>query len=362
MDWKTIAIALSLAWTKASFVLGVVLGLAALMTWAERKQSALMQDRIGANRASILGFRFWGLFHIITDGIKMMTKEDFIPPFADKMIFRIAPVIGAVCGTIGFFVIPFGPVVTALGVQVPMVIFRSDIGMLLLFAALGLTVFGAFLGGISSNNKWATLGTLRAAAQMAAYEAALAVSLAGVFMVYGTLDLYKIANAQAGFFSAVPFLPAWGIFVQPLAFLLFAVAAIAENKRVPFDLPEGESEIIGYFLEYSGMRFGLYFMAEMIETILFSAVITVLFFGGWHMPGLDYASMPWWLAVGVGSAVFWGKVMAGCWCFLLVRWSLPRFRFDQLLNLGWRWLLPLSLANAFVTAAVLLFLRSGAVK
>jgi NADH-quinone oxidoreductase subunit H len=136
---------------------------------------------------------------------------------------------------------------------------------------------------------------------------------------------------------------------------------VAENKRVPFDLPEGESEIIGYFIEYSGMRFGLFFMAEMIETILFSAVITVLFLGGWHLPGLDYAAMPWWAAVAVGSAVFWGKVIAGCWCFLLVRWSLPRFRFDQLLSLGWKWLLPLSLLNAFATAAVLL-LRSGGMK
>ena len=362
MDWKMIGTAFFLAWTKASFILGLVLGLAGLMTWAERKQSALMQDRIGANRASILGFRFIGLFHIITDGIKMMTKEDFIPPFADKWLFRIAPIIGAVAATLGFLVIPFGPVVPALGMQVPMVIFRSDIGMLILFAILGLTIFGTFLGGVSSNNKWATLGTLRAAAQMAAYEAALGISLAGIFMVYGTLDLYRIADAQAGFFSWAPFLPAWGIFVQPLAFLLFATAAIAENKRVPFDLPEGESEIIGYFVEYSGMRFGLFFMAEMVETILFSAIITVLFFGGWHLPGLNYSSMPWWMAVGVGSAVFWGKVMAGCWCFLLVRWSLPRFRFDQLLNLGWRWLLPLSLANAFVTAGVLLFIRSGIVK
>lgn len=362
MDWKTIAIAFSLAFSKASFVLGMALGLAGLMTWAERKQSALMQDRIGANRASIFGFRFLGLFHIISDGIKMMTKEDFIPPFADKALFRIAPIIGAVAGTLGFFVVPFGPVIPALGLTVPMVIFRSDIGMLLLFAALGLTVFGTFLGGIASNNKWATLGMLRAAAQMAAYEAALGISLAGIFMVYGTLDLYRIADAQAGFFSWAPFLPAWGIFVQPVAFVLFAVAAIAENKRVPFDLPEGESEIIGYFVEYSGMRFGLYFMAEMIETVLFSAVITVLFFGGWHLPGLDYASMPWWLAAVVGSAVFWGKVVAGCWCFLLVRWSLPRFRFDQLLNLGWKWLLPLSLVNAFATATILLYLRSGAAK
>ena len=361
MDMTTVATALFLGWTKASFVLGMVLGLAGLMTWAERKQSALMQDRIGANRAEILGFRFIGLFHIISDGIKMMTKEDFIPPFADKWIFRAAPIIGAVAGTIGFFVIPFGPVVPVLGMQVPMVVFRSDIGMLLLFAALGTTIYGTFLGGISSNNKWATLGTLRVAAQMAAYEAALGISLVGVFMVYGTLDLCRIADAQAGFLSWAPFLPNWGIFAQPLAFLLFAVAAVAENKRVPFDLPEGESEIIGYHVEYSGMRFGLFFMAEMIETILFSAVITVLFFGGWHLPGIDYAAMPWWAAMAASSAVFWGKVIAGCWCFLLVRWSLPRFRFDQLLNLGWKWLLPLSLLNAFATAAVLL-LRSGGVK
>lgn len=361
-DWGMFGTALLLAWTKSSFVLGMVLFLAALMTWGERKQSALMQDRIGANRASILGFRLFGLVHIVADGIKMMTKEDFIPPFADKQLFRIAPVISAVSAALGFLVIPFGPVVPVLGTLVPMVVFRSDIGALILLAALGLTIFGTFLGGIASNNKWATLGALRAAAQVASYEAALGISLAGIFMIYGSLDLARIADSQAGCFSRIPWLPAWGIFLQPFSFLLFAVAAMAENKRIPFDLPEGEAEIIGYHVEYSGMRFGLFFMAEMVETVLFSAVITVLFFGGWHLPGLDYAAMPGWKAAGMASLVFWGKVVAGCWCFLLVRWSLPRFRFDQLLNLGWRWLLPLALVNSFVTAGILLFFRSGAVK
>ncbi len=346
---------------KSGYILGVALSGGALMTWAERKQSAMIQDRIGANRAEVLGFRALGLFHIITDALKMLTKEDYIPPFADKFLFWLAPVIAGVAGTIGFMVVPFGPVLpeahVALGrfafdvPAIPLVIMRSEIGMLLLFAALGVTIYGSFLAGVATNNKWGMLGALRASAQMAAYEVAIGLSLVGVFMVYSTLDLSRIADAQQGF--------AWGIFYQPLAFLLFYTAAIAETKRTPFDLPEGESEIIGYFVEYSGMKFGLFFMSELVETILFSAVITVLFFGAWHLPGLNYTGMPWLEALVISQAVFWGKVAAGCWFTLLIRWTLPRFRYDQLLDLGWKYLLPASLANVLVTGLVLL-LRGNA--
>jgi NADH-quinone oxidoreductase subunit H len=250
--------------------------------------------------------------------------------------------------------------VQAFGTEIPLVVMRSEIGMLILFGALGLTVYGAFLAGVATNNKFGMLGALRAAAQMAAYEVAIGLSLVGVFMVYGTLDLSAIADAQRGTASWAPFLPNWGIFVQPLAFVLFLTAAIAETKRTPFDLPEGESEIIGYFIEYSGMKFGLFFMSELIETILFSATIAVLFFGGWNLPGLAYEAMPWWGAAAVGMGVFWGKVAVGCWFFLLVRWTLPRFRYDQLLDLGWKYLVPASLLNIVVTGAVLMLRGGGA--
>src|SRR6185503_13719481 len=305
-------IALIAALSKCGMILGIVLGGGGFMTWAERKQSAMIQDRIGANRASIFGFRAMGLFHIVTDALKMLTKEDFIPPFADKWLFIGAPILAGIASTIGFMVIPFGPVLHAFGTEIPLVIMRSDISALLLFGALGLTIYGSFLAGVSSNNKFGLLGALRASAQMAAYEVAFGLSLVGMFMVYGTLDLTAIADAQQGRLAWAPFLPNWGIFIQPLGFVLFLVAAIAETKRTPFDMPEGESQISGYFVEYSGMKFGLFFMSELIETILFSAVFTVLFFGGWHLPGVHYAVLPWPVALAVSQAIFWGKVVAGC--------------------------------------------------
>ncbi len=347
-------LAVAAALAKCGALLGVVLAGGALMTWAERKQAAMMQDRVGANRAEILGFRALGLFHIISDALKMLTKEDYIPPFVDKFLFWLAPILAGVAATIGFTVIPFGPVLSAFGGEIPLVLMRSDIGVLWLFGALGLTIYGSFLAGIASNNKYGLLGGLRAAAQMGAYEVAIGLSLVGVFMVYGTLDLSRIAEAQRGWNAVVPWVPNWGVFVQPLGFVLFLVAAVAETKRAPFDVPEGESEIIGYFIEYSGMKFGLFFMAELVETIMFSATIALLFFGGWNLPGLDYAALSWIPALAISQAVFWGKVAVGCWFLLLVRWTLPRFRYDQLLDLGWRYLLPGALLNILITGGVLL--------
>ncbi len=344
------------AFAKSCFILGAVLSGAGLLTWVERKQSAMMQDRIGANRADIAGFRAIGLFHIIADAVKMFIKEDHVPRFSDRLLFWLAPLLAGVSATIGFVVIPFGPAVTIAGTEVPLVIMRSEIGMLFLFASLGLTVYGAFLGGISSNNKYGFIGGVRAAAQMGSYEAAIGMSLVGLFMVYGTLDLARMADAQKGLIPGLGFLPNWGVFLQPIGFVLFLTAAVAETKRIPFDIPEGESEILGYFVEHSGMKFGLFMMSEFIETMLFSAAITVLFFGAWHLPGLNYASMPAALALVAGSGVFWGKVAIGCWLLLLIRWTFPRFRYDQLLDLGWKWLVPVSLMNILLTGAVLLLM------
>jgi NADH-quinone oxidoreductase subunit H len=354
-----VAVAAAAALAKCGYLLGLVLGAGGFMTWAERKHSAMIQDRIGANRASCFGIRAMGLFHIVTDALKMLTKEDYIPPFADRLLFWLAPLAAGIAATIGFVVIPFGPVLHAFGTEIPLVIVRSEVGMLILLGALGLTVYGAFLAGMATPNKWALLGALRAAAQMAAYEIVIGLSLVGVFMVHETLDLYRIAEAQAGWCAWASFLPNWGLLTQPLAFLLFYTAAIAETKRAPFDLPEGESEIIGYFVEFSGMRFGLFFMSELIETVLFGAVLTVLFLGAWHWPGVDYAAMPWWAALGVSQVVFWGKVAACCWLSLLIRWTLPRFRYDQLLDLGWKYLLPAAIANVLLTGAVLMGIGRG---
>ncbi len=340
---------------KCVHIMNVALAGGGFMTWAERKQSAMMQDRLGANRASIFGIRAMGLFHIVTDALKMLTKEDYFPPSRDRFLFWAAPIIAGCASLIGFVVVPFGPVIQVLGHEVPLVIMRSEIGMLILFGALGLTIYGAFLAGVSADNKWMMLGGLRASAQMVAYEVVLGLSLVGVFMVYQTMDLSKIADGQQGWLGWAPFLPNWGVFHQPLAFLLFCTAALAETKRTPFDMPEGESEIIGYFVEYSGMRFGLFLMSEFIETILFGAVITVVFLGGWHLPGVNYADMPWYVAIGVSQGIFWGKVVGMCWFSLLIRWTLPRFRYDQLLDLGWKIMLPTALANILLTAGVLMW-------
>jgi len=350
-----VLITLVASFLKCAHILGVALTGGAFMTWAERKQAAMMQDRLGANRASIFGIRAMGLFHIITDALKMLTKEDYLPPSRDRFLFWASPIIAGAAGAIGFVVVPFGPVIQVMGHDIPLVIMRSEVGMLILFGALGLTIYGAFLAGVSANNKWMMLGGLRASAQMVAYEVVLGLSLVGVFMVYQTMDLSKIADAQQGMLPWAPFLPNWGIFHQPLAFLLFYTAALAETKRTPFDMPEGESEIIGYFVEYSGMRFGLFFMSELVETILFGAVISVIFLGGWHLPGVNYVDMPWYVALGVSQGIFWGKVVGMCWFSLLIRWTLPRFRYDQLLDLGWKIMLPTALANILITAGVLMW-------
>jgi NADH-quinone oxidoreductase subunit H len=320
------------------------LSLGAVLTWAERKMSAVIQDRIGPNRASVLGFRALGLFHPIADAIKALTKEDFVPAGASKWLFFAAPALAMVPPLVVFAVVPFGP-------GPHLVIAPLDTGMLFVFAILGFGVYGAVLGGWSSNNSFALLGSLRAAAQMVSYEVSMGLNVVGVFAVFGTVSLSQIVLGQGDLLWG--FLPKWGIVVQPVAFVLFMAAAMAENKRAPFDLPEGESEIIGYHLEYSSMRFALFFLAEFVEVVVIGAVAATLFLGGWQIPWLDPKGVAggWVMAAQVGSFV--GKVVFMCWLQLLIRWTLPRFRYDQVMALGWKYLLPLSIANILVTAIVL---------
>ncbi len=348
----------------AGAVLTGVLSFGGLLTWVERKQSALMQDRIGANRASILGFRFLGLFHIMTDGIKMFAKEEFTPRTDHRVIFLLAPFIAWTFSLIAFAVIPFSPELTVAGYSITVQMANPDIGILVAFAMMGMAIYGVVLGGWASNNNYALMGSMRATAQMISYEVAMAAAAVGPLLIYGTLNMQDMVVWQGQLYNG--WLPLWGIVMQPLAFLLFLVAGAAETKRIPFDLPEGESEIIGFNLEYSSMRFGAFMFTDFIEKILVACLTTTIFLGGWQVPWLaeDGFRIGGALALELGPAVVWllrisafgVKVCALIYVLMLVRWTLPRFRYDQLMNLGWKFMLPLAFLNIIVTAVVVLLL------
>lgn len=339
----------------AGIVFFAVLNFAGFHTWVERKQSALIQDRIGANRADIFGFRLLGLFHGIADAVKMFTKEDIIPKGADKGLHTLAPLFSVFFALVAFAAIPFGPPLE-LGDLPPieLQVAKIDAGLLYIFAMLSLGVYGVILAGFASRNNYAILGGLRATAQMISYEIALGIAIIGVIMVYGTMDLAEMVQEQGKLIGG--WLPRWGIFAQPVAFFIFLTAALAETKRVPFDLPEGESEIIGYFVEYSGMKFGMFFLTDFLETIMVACLATTLFFGGWQVPYLAAEAVPNWLFVLLGVTSFSIKVVIFCWLFMQLRWTLPRFRYDQLMRLGWKGLFPIAVANVAVTAVVLVLI------
>ncbi|MDP3275367.1 MAG: NADH-quinone oxidoreductase subunit H [Deltaproteobacteria bacterium] len=365
-------------------VIAIVLGLVnlgALLLWVERRQSAMIQDRMGPNRANLqiggLNIRAAGLLHSAADGIKMLWKEDFTPPGADKFLYHLAPVISLVPPLCLFAVIPFGPSVywanraqvfgseawnTTTGF-IPLQIAMPDSGILVVFALASSGVLGAALAGSSSDNKFSLMGGLRAASQMVSYEVTMGFSVVGAFMVYQTVRLEQMVQWQVDH--------AWGIFTQPLAFLLFFTAAVAETKRVPFDAPEGESEIVaGYFTEYQPMKMGMFALGELVEVMTSSALLTTIFLGGWQFPflkldgfhlemfGVAKPILMSHLTVVVISAITFAlKVAILALLQMQIRWTLPRFRYDQIMKLGWRILLPLSLGNILVTGIVLLFIN-----
>lgn len=349
---------------KIALVLGAVLNFTLFLTWVERKQSALIQDRIGANRASILGVRALGLFHPLADGLKMLAKENFVPASADRFLFAIAPFISLFFALATFAVIPFGDVLRVGEREIQLQIADLDIGVLFIFAFAGLGIYGTVLAGWASGNKWSLLGSLRAGAQMIAYEVTLGLSIVGVLMIFGSVALDDIVRAQGDLVYGVP---RWGILVQPFGFLLFLIAATAQTKRTPFDVPEGESEIIGYHLEYSGIKFGMFMMTDFVESIMVAAVGATLFLGGWQVPYLEASGFvfPWgatWelshLAVVLLQVLAFAlKVCVLSWLLMQIRWTLPRLRYDQVVRLGWKMLLPASLVNVFATGLVLLVIR-----
>ncbi len=344
----------------------IAFNIAGLLTWVERKQSAIMQDRIGANRASIFGFKALGLFHAIADVLKMLSKEEFMPQGANKFLFNLAPYLSVIFALVGFAAVPIGDQLVIGNRVVELQAANINVALLYIFAMMSMGVYGVVLAGFSSNNNYAFLGGMRGAAQMIAYEVTMGAAIMGVIMVFGTIDLQALVRAQ-GAYLFNGWLPEWGVFVQPLAFLLFLTAATAETRRVPFDLPEGESEIVGYFVEYSGMKFGMFFLADLIESVLVSALMTTLFFGGWQVPFLhpDGFHFPWGGTIALahvpvvllGVLAFFIKLGFFIWLLMAVRWTLPRFRYDQLMHLGWQILLPASLFNIAVTAVVLVLLR-----
>jgi len=354
---------LTITLAKILFVIGLTVGFfAPVLTWVERKQSAIMQDRIGANRADIMGFTALGLFHAIADAIKMFTKEDFIPQGANRFLHTLSPIIAVIPAILTFAVVPFGGQYELWGTKINLVISDLDVGLLFVFAIASIATYGYVIAGWASNNNWSLLGSMRTASQMISYEVTLGLTIVGVLMVYGTLKLTEIGAAQEDFLN-------WGFFLQPVGFFMFLAASIAENKRIPFDAPEAESELVaGYFTEYSGLKFGMFFMSEFIEMVTIGAIVTILFFGAWHIPFLSSATLLSWLDfLGTNWAtlalmlihigVFFAKVIFFIWFQMTIRWTLPRFRYDQIMKLGWKILLPLSLANILITGLVILIVH-----
>ncbi len=330
-------------------VVGAGLTIAGFLGWVERKQSAVIQDRIGANRASIFGITIFGLFHPLADAIKMLTKEDFVPKGALKPFHGLAPMISLGCALFCLAALPYGGTIAFAGRAWDLQPIELSMGVPLVLAALAFGVHGIVMAGYAAGSNYGLLGALRGAAQMIAYEVCLASSLSGLLFIYGTLNFREAVLWQMTH-------GAWGIVVQPLAFILFLTAGAAVTKRAPFDLPEAESEIVGYHVEYSGMKFGMFLMTDFVESIVICGVCAALFLGGWAIPGLDLSAM----GIAGGAlmlASFLGKTLLLLFLLMQLRWTLPRFRFDQLLDLAWKNILPLALLNFLATAWVVYLWR-----
>lgn len=337
-----------------------VLMIVAYTVLAERKVLGWMQGRIGPNRVGP-----WGVLQPFADLFKFIFKEDIAPDKSTKFVYFLAPMVALVCALMPIVVYPFGPAITTVdwsflpyglgeGVrQLPLTIARIDVGVLFVLGITSVGVYGIALAGWSSNNKYSLMGGLRSSAQMISYELAMGASVIGVVMLAGSLDLGGIINAQI----RSPF--KWFIIPQFIGFIVFLIAAFAETNRVPFDLPEAETELVaGFHTEYSALKFALFFMAEYVNMFTVSVMVTVLFLGGWYVPGLgkilEPGSIPYAL---VSHVAFIGKICAFLFFYIWIRATLPRFRFDQLMNFGWKFLLPVALGNVILTIIVVYFLN-----
>jgi NADH-quinone oxidoreductase subunit H len=348
-----------------TLMLVVLMISASLLTVAERKWAALIQNRIGANRIRVFGSALGGIPFLIADALKMLTKEPMRPESASRFLFNIAPVLSFAPVFVLFAIIPVGPALPlrsildapgALGqVAVSLQIASPDAGLLYLFALSSLAVYGTSLAGWASNSKLGLLGAVRASSQMISYEVSLGLSLVGTMIAFRTLRLEEMVVQQGQ--AVLGPVPALGLLLQPIGFLVFFASAFAETKRAPFDLPEGESEIVGYNVEYSGMQWGLMFLAEFVEIVILGAVITAVFLGGWHpivFEGWLRANLRPLPFAAVCGGAFLAKMIVVMWLQMTIRWLLPRFRYDQIQQLCWKILLPVSIANIFVTGAAVL--------
>lgn len=328
------------------FLLSITI--AAYSTFSERKVAAFMQDRIGPNRAGP-----FGLLQPLADGIKMIMKEEIMPADSNKWLFILGPAISMITALMTSAVIPWGPDITIGGEKVQLQVADINVGILYIIGVLSLGVYGIMIGGWASNNKFALLGAVRASTQMISYELAMGMSIVAIIMTTGSLSLSNMVEGQNGWYGI-----GWNIFLQPLGFLIFLICAFAETNRTPFDLPESETELVGgYHTEYSSMKLGFYLFAEYINMFLSSAVITCLYFGGYNFPFMDMVQTNTGeiLFAMICVVVFLTKIIFFIFFFMWVRWTIPRFRFDQLMNLGWKVLLPLSIINMLITGAVILY-------
>ena len=318
----------------------ISLGIAAYQTYFERKLAGWIQDRVGPDRAGP-----FGILQPIADGVKMFMKEDFTPANADKWLFILGPGIAMFTSLITSAIIPWGTDLQLFGRSISLQVAEINIGILFAFGIISIGVYGIMIGGWASNNKYSLFGAIRASSQMISYELAMGISAITIIMISGSLDLRAIVESQHGM--------NWNIFYQPVAFLVFFICALAETNRAPFDLPECENELIGgYHTEYSSMKLGLFLFSEYVAMFVSSAIMAILFFGGYNFPGMDYFTDSPNLLSFLSVAVFFTKIFILIFVFMWIRWTIPRFRFDQLMHLGWKVLIPIALVNMLVTGFV----------
>lgn len=342
MDWNSPLIFSVAKIVAISIAFLAIMLLVAVTVLAERRVLAFIQGRVGPNRVG-----YFGVLQPFADFIKTMVKEDLVPDQSTRFVFLLAPMIAVITAIMAIAVYPFGPTITLPFIgPIPLVIARFDVGLLYVLGVTSMGVYGIALAGWSSNNKYSLMGGLRSSAQMISYELSLGLSLVGVVLMSGTLDLYTIVEQQSGWNGMN-----WNILYQPLGFLIYLISAIAETNRVPFDLPEAETELVaGFHTEYSSIKFLLFFNAEYINMITVSMLATTLFLGGWNGPFV--AQLPI-----LGVFYFAGKILFFLFLYIWLRGTLPRFRFDQLMDFGWKVLIPLALFNILVTATVMYFVN-----